>query len=780
MTIKNWLTEEVKIVLKCGTYTICEDMLPPHASNSYMCSKGWFHFVIHSMDNMYINQHDGDSRLLSSDAFSSTKQSIFLLYKSQNRCISEVIENCRSIDFEGQALKTLPPIFPSHPYVLDPCNSSFHPEELTNMNGTSVLLQPIFVLTEIHASQPSAPLGHTSLHDSHLPSQICSLCLFHKSWHERQHNLRCFPLTAASCQSHSSSFLTALSLEEMVNTPLCNNIIARQVLLLDKICSGLDGALEARRNHIRKASHEDYKDEPLSPYEDYSLGATIAHQREVIQKESCVDDWEVADKEDKNAIERMKKLRCVRRSQRKSKMLMPLTSKSSISHLSTLPKDVDFVPYSPSSPRSSLRAKTNDSAVTTFEESFLTDTPREKRNVLNKCSFQLNVVKRFFKRRLSVHQARPYLLASLNALRDPSNLPLIEKGQSEGLSINNHSESSFKKYRVKSQDSSSVHLTDIDFSSNPRKKALLKFQMKPVKLKMSSSSRIIGVRLGTTAFVGALDGVFAAAVAVSNTLRKHKEMKDAGETLTKRKAATDLAKSAIAGGIAGMGAVTIGTATNTAAQALINSNSLLSSIATEITKLPTGVIALAAIGTGCTALDAYRLFKKRISKREFGRRLIRNGLGIGVLALCALLPGFAAIPLSLALACIDGYCSLSSRLSEWIIPYSSSEIIDAQEERLEQLRNASSHLLGFSDRDWKSLSISEIKTAFRKLVLTVHPDKGGDQELFKALTVAFAVLTESKVQAQFKSGILADGEVRDPAGLFGESFRMIHDLERKK
>lgn len=40
----------------------------------------------------------------------------------------------------------------------------------------------------------------------------------------------------------------------------------------------------------------------------------------------------------------------------------------------------------------------------------------------------------------------------------------------------------------------------------------------------------------------------------------------------------------------------------------------------------------------------------------------------------------------------------------------------------------------------KTASQDEIKKAFRKLALKAHPDKGGDPEKFKEISVAYEVL----------------------------------------
>lgn len=44
----------------------------------------------------------------------------------------------------------------------------------------------------------------------------------------------------------------------------------------------------------------------------------------------------------------------------------------------------------------------------------------------------------------------------------------------------------------------------------------------------------------------------------------------------------------------------------------------------------------------------------------------------------------------------------------------------------------------------KNATQDEIKKAFRKKALKMHPDKGGDPDKFKDLTVAYEVLSDAK------------------------------------
>ena len=50
------------------------------------------------------------------------------------------------------------------------------------------------------------------------------------------------------------------------------------------------------------------------------------------------------------------------------------------------------------------------------------------------------------------------------------------------------------------------------------------------------------------------------------------------------------------------------------------------------------------------------------------------------------------------------------------------------------------HILGVE----RTASENKIKTAFRKLALSYHPDKGGDAEKFKEINNAYEILTERR------------------------------------
>ena len=57
----------------------------------------------------------------------------------------------------------------------------------------------------------------------------------------------------------------------------------------------------------------------------------------------------------------------------------------------------------------------------------------------------------------------------------------------------------------------------------------------------------------------------------------------------------------------------------------------------------------------------------------------------------------------------------------------------------------------------KAATLPEIKSAFRKLSLRHHPDRGGDKEAFSRVASAYAVLSDGDARALFD----ATGRVRD-------------------
>lgn len=52
----------------------------------------------------------------------------------------------------------------------------------------------------------------------------------------------------------------------------------------------------------------------------------------------------------------------------------------------------------------------------------------------------------------------------------------------------------------------------------------------------------------------------------------------------------------------------------------------------------------------------------------------------------------------------------------------------------------------------KEATLKEIKKAYRELSKTHHPDKGGDEEVFKVISKAYAVLSDEDKRALYDSG----------------------------
>ncbi|KUF80850.1 Chaperone protein dnaJ 2 [Phytophthora nicotianae] len=75
----------------------------------------------------------------------------------------------------------------------------------------------------------------------------------------------------------------------------------------------------------------------------------------------------------------------------------------------------------------------------------------------------------------------------------------------------------------------------------------------------------------------------------------------------------------------------------------------------------------------------------------------------------------------------------------------------------------------------KTATAAEIKKAYRKLALKNHPDKGGDPELFKTITVAYEVLSDPEKRELYdqygEEGLQNGGGGADASDLFSQFFR---------
>lgn len=65
----------------------------------------------------------------------------------------------------------------------------------------------------------------------------------------------------------------------------------------------------------------------------------------------------------------------------------------------------------------------------------------------------------------------------------------------------------------------------------------------------------------------------------------------------------------------------------------------------------------------------------------------------------------------------------------------------------------------------KTATGDEVKKAFRKAALKAHPDKGGDPEVFKEMTVAYEVLTNPEKKKLYDK--YGEDGVRDGGGSSG-------------
>jgi molecular chaperone DnaJ len=75
----------------------------------------------------------------------------------------------------------------------------------------------------------------------------------------------------------------------------------------------------------------------------------------------------------------------------------------------------------------------------------------------------------------------------------------------------------------------------------------------------------------------------------------------------------------------------------------------------------------------------------------------------------------------------------------------------------------------------KTATAAEIKKAYRKLALKNHPDKGGDEEVFKKISNAYNILSDEQKRAQYdvggNSGFGQNGRSYNAEDFFSEFFK---------
>lgn len=65
----------------------------------------------------------------------------------------------------------------------------------------------------------------------------------------------------------------------------------------------------------------------------------------------------------------------------------------------------------------------------------------------------------------------------------------------------------------------------------------------------------------------------------------------------------------------------------------------------------------------------------------------------------------------------------------------------------------------------------QIKTAYRRLALRHHPDKGGDAELFKQVSNAYQILSNPELRRRYDHSLpIPDGELLSPLEIFQRHF----------
>src|SRR5581483_6918468 len=67
--------------------------------------------------------------------------------------------------------------------------------------------------------------------------------------------------------------------------------------------------------------------------------------------------------------------------------------------------------------------------------------------------------------------------------------------------------------------------------------------------------------------------------------------------------------------------------------------------------------------------------------------------------------------------------------------------------------------------------IEEVKTAYRKLALKYHPDKGGDENMFRILSEAYQILSNADLKEKYdKLHTIPDTVLIPPLKVFSDCF----------
>lgn len=77
------------------------------------------------------------------------------------------------------------------------------------------------------------------------------------------------------------------------------------------------------------------------------------------------------------------------------------------------------------------------------------------------------------------------------------------------------------------------------------------------------------------------------------------------------------------------------------------------------------------------------------------------------------------------------------------------------------------HVLGLP----RSATPEQIKTAYRRLALRYHPDKGGDAEIFKQVSNAYQILSNPELRRRYDQSLpIPDEDLKSPLEIFQQHF----------
>uniref|UniRef100_A0A0G4HT32 J domain-containing protein n=1 Tax=Chromera velia CCMP2878 TaxID=1169474 RepID=A0A0G4HT32_9ALVE len=254
--------------------------------------------------------------------------------------------------------------------------------------------------------------------------------------------------------------------------------------------------------------------------------------------------------------------------------------------------------------------------------------------------------------------------------------------------------------------------------------------------------------VATSALAGSVDGVFSGLVGAATELRRYRLARQAwmrGEIVkkpSKAHAAERVALSTLVGTAVGTGVAVLthygGDALHDLGLMVAGEGSTFTGSALQVVGTNFGPVLMGGLTAVFVGIDGYRLARRQIHPREFGRRALQHIVTGGVMVTSACVMPAVGLPLSIVWAVSDAYFGFTRKAAEKLIPYSRDELYGEAKKRRKEMVKHAYKMLNLPE----TASELEIRRAYRRLAAACHPDKGGDPAVFRLLSKAYALLQE--------------------------------------